>query len=106
MPQSIIEIRQIPLYTKWFEKQTKEIRENIANYIDKIKKGDTSHCENKRGGISEIKIDFGQGVRVYYIVKNPAFFVLVWGGADKKRQTADIEKAVKIRNFMAANKQI
>jgi putative addiction module killer protein len=43
-------------------------------------------------GVSELKIDFGPGYRVYYGEDGPTIVVLLLGG-DKSSQERDIEKA-------------
>ena len=46
-------------------------------------------------GISEIKIDYGPGYRVYFIKHGPLVIVLLAGG-DKRTQDADIDRAIAI----------
>jgi putative addiction module killer protein len=49
------------------------------------------------GDISEMRIDYGTGYRVYYIEIGKKLIVLLCGG-DKTTQEADIKKARKIAN--------
>jgi putative component of toxin-antitoxin plasmid stabilization module len=37
--------------------------------------------------------------------ENDVFYLILWGGTDKKSQEEDIEKAIKIKRFMEANKK-
>jgi putative addiction module killer protein len=43
-------------------------------------------------GISEMRIDYGPGYRVYFMQRGPIFLVLLCGG-DKRTQKADIKRA-------------
>ena len=48
-----------------------------------------------RAGVSELRIDYGPGYRVYFIRRGPLVIVLLAGG-DKRTQDADIERAITI----------
>ena len=48
-----------------------------------------------RAGVSELRIDYGPGYRVYFIRRGPLVIVLLAGG-DKRTQDADIERAIAI----------
>ena len=96
----MIEVRQIELFTKWFLKQTIEARREIADNINRLKKGNTSNLKLLRGGIVELKIHYGKGIRIYMIKKNNVFYILLWGADNKTKQTEDIEKAIQIKKFM------
>lgn len=45
------------------------------------------------GGVSELKIDFGPGYRVYYTERKGVLIILLAGG-DKSSQQKDIETAL------------
>ncbi|GHT51516.1 hypothetical protein AGMMS49990_05950 [Endomicrobiia bacterium] len=96
----MIKLEPIPLYEKWFVSQSREVRVYIAIALNKVKLGNTSKCEYVRDGIYEIKIHFGKGVRVYYIKETNTLYRLIWGGADKKGQPADIKKALAIKQYI------
>jgi putative addiction module killer protein len=47
------------------------------------------------GGVSELRIDYGPGYRVYFVRRDETVIVLL-GGGDKNTQTADIRAAQKL----------
>jgi putative addiction module killer protein len=99
----MITVEFVPIFIKWLEKQNKEAHKVIMRAIDRIRQGNTSSLKGLRGGISEIKIHYGAGIRVYIVQKGDVFYVVLWGGTDKKTQAADIEKAINIKQFWEAN---
>ena len=54
--------------------------------------GNPGSHRNLQGGVSELKIDFGPGYRVYYTQRGEQLLLLLIGG-DKSSQTKDIAKA-------------
>ena len=55
-------------------------------------KGDSKYIGD---GVSELRVDYGPGYRVYYVKANQEIIVLLCGG-DKSSQSLDIEKAKQI----------
>jgi len=47
------------------------------------------------GGVSEIRIDYGAGYRVYYTIRERTIVILLVGG-DKKTQVQDIKMAIRL----------
>jgi putative addiction module killer protein len=45
--------------------------------------------------VSELKIDYGPGYRVYFTQRGPVLVILLCGG-DKRTQDADIKQAAKL----------
>lgn len=65
----------------------------IAIRIDRLAIGNPGQFRNLKGGVSELKIDFGPGYRVYYTERAGEIVILLCGG-DKKSQEADIAAAM------------
>ncbi len=60
--------------------------------LSRLANGNVSNVKAVGGGVSELKIDFGPGYRVYFGREGNAVVVLL-GGGTKKRQQADIAAA-------------
>ena len=68
-------------------------RARIAARIDRLAAGNPGQVNDVGAGVSELKIDYGPGYRVYY--KRTGRFVLVlFCGGTKGTQAADIKRAI------------
>ena len=65
----------------------------IAIRITRLAVGNFGDCRPLRDGVWELRIDWGQGYRVYYAMAGRTCVLLLCGG-DKRRQTADIQRAI------------
>jgi putative addiction module killer protein len=88
--------RESSVYSKWI----KNLRDERARYrinarIERLKQGNPGDVEPAGEGISEMKIDYGPGYRVYYKDTGREIIILLCGG-DKRTQQADIANAKKI----------
>ena len=70
-------------------------RARIQMRIDRLAHGNPSQHRTLRGGVNELKIDFGPGYRVYYTERGKVLIILLAGG-DKSTQAADIKKALEL----------
>lgn len=69
----------------------------IAVRINRLAAGNFGDCKSLREGISELRIDWGPGYRVYY-AKVGTLCIILLGGGDKRTQAADIERAIENLN--------
>ena len=70
-------------------------RAQILVRIDRLAHGNPGKHRNLSGGISELKIDFGPGYRVYYTQRGSRLLLLLAGG-DKSSQFKDIALAARL----------
>lgn len=63
--------------------------------IDRLAAGNAGDARPVGAGISELRIDYGPGYRVYYLREGETLVLLLTGG-DKSTQSADIERAHEI----------
>jgi putative addiction module killer protein len=66
----------------------------IIARIDRLSAGNFGDCKALRGGLSELRIDWGPGYRVYYAMTGRICLLLLCGG-DKRKQSFDIKRALK-----------
>lgn len=64
----------------------------IAIRIDRIEEGNFGDRRSVGGGVSEIRVNVGQGYRIYYTIRKRTVVVLLCGG-DKSSQRRDIRRA-------------
>ena len=87
----VLENGKCPL-DDWLDKiRDKPTRARIERQIDKLSRGIGDQKSLQE--ISELRLDFGPGYRVYYGLLNQKTFVVLLGGGDKSNQTQDIRLA-------------
>ena len=71
------------------------VRARIQARIERLAQGNPGQHRALSGGVSELKLDFGAGYRVYYTQRGKTLIVLLAGG-DKSSQNADIKTAMSL----------
>ena len=67
----------------------------IARRVDRMKRGNFGDHHSVGEGVSEMRIDWGPGYRVYYVERGLVRVVLLCGG-DKDSQSRDIKEAKRL----------
>jgi putative addiction module killer protein len=89
----VIEVRQTDEFGEWIaELNDRRAAARIAARIDRVRQGNFGDSKSVGGGVSELRIDYGPGYRVYFTRKGQEVVVLLCGG-DKSDQQSDINKA-------------
>ncbi len=70
-------------------------RARVQARIDRLAMGNPGDVKPTQSGVSEMRIDYGPGYRVYYQQRGRTIVLLCCGGA-KRTQDADIRRAVEI----------
>jgi putative addiction module killer protein len=73
----------------WFDDLNAPAAIKVGKALYQLARGNISHVKPVGGGVSELKIDFGPGYRVYFGRDGDALVILL-GGGTKKRQQRDI----------------
>ena len=82
------------LYIDWLRRlRDIQAKVAVARRVIRIEQGNFGDHKYCREGVWELRIDAGQGYRVYYALSSRQVVLLLCGG-DKKAQDADIAKAV------------
>ena len=91
-----MEVIKSSAYNKWFKKLKDKIGKFlIASRISRLEEGNQGDCYPVGDGVTEMRIHYGPGYRVYFMNTGKEIIILLCGG-DKSTQNADIEKARKI----------
>src|SRR5690554_3682362 len=96
----MIEVRTAPEFRKWFRSlKDQRARARIQARIDRVEMGNFGDAEPIGEGITELRIFYGPGYRVYLVQRNEVVVILLSGG-DKSSQQADIAKAKEIAKLL------
>lgn len=87
-------IEKTPEFDKWLKKlRDKRARAKVLFRIQRIEEdGNFGDCEPIGKGLSELRIHYAKGYRVYLKIDGGTI-VLILNGGDKSTQAKDIEKA-------------
>jgi putative addiction module killer protein len=89
-----VEIRQTERYAKWFASlRDRQARARIDARIRRLSMGNAGDGEPVGEGVSELRIHYGPGYRVYFVQRGQKLVILLAGG-DKRTQDRDIKLAI------------
>lgn len=92
----MIEVRQTEEYSEWFAKlRDTQARARINARIRRLSLGNPGDVKPVGEGVSELRIDYGPGYRVYFLQRGREVVILLAGG-DKRTQQKDIQTALKL----------
>jgi len=92
----MVEVCQTEEFQNWFG-QLRDLRaaDRIVARIRRLTLGNLGDVKPVGEGVSELRIDYGPGYRLYFIQRGSEFILLLCGG-DKNTQSKDIERAKKL----------
>ena len=92
----MIEIRQTEMFSAWLQAlRDSTAKAKIAARVQRLAFGNPGDVRPVGDGVSEMRIHYGPGYRVYYVQRGTVLIVLLCGG-DKATQSKDIEAARKL----------
>jgi len=92
----MIEFKQTDTFRKWrIRLKDERIRALIASRLDRLAFGNAGDVRPVGQGISELRIDYGPGYRIYFMKRGNTIIILLCGG-DKGTQTKDIQTAKRL----------
>ena len=92
----MIEIRKTDIFARWIDGLDDiRARARILVRIERLAAGNPGDAKPVGEGVSEFRIDYGPGYRVYYKKQGRKLVILLVGG-DKRSQTRDIKTALRL----------
>jgi putative addiction module killer protein len=89
----MIEIRETEVFSDWIKAlKDARARSKIAARVRRLALGNLGDVAPVGGGLSELRIHYGPGYRVYFVQRGNVLIVLVCGGT-KGSQSKDIVRA-------------
>jgi len=89
----MIEIRETDLYHEWYERlKDKRAKARIDVRIRRVSLGNFGDVRPVGKSVSELRIDYGPGYRVYFTQHGNTLVILLCGG-EKSTQSKDIQQA-------------
>lgn len=92
----MIEIRKTAIFAKWIDDlRDVRARARVQARIERLAIGLVGDTKPVGEGVSEMRIDYGPGYRVYFKKKGRSVIILLTGG-DKRTQSRDIKTALRL----------
>lgn len=89
----MIEIRETGDFSDWFAALSDaQARTRIQARILRLRSGNAGDAKPVGEGVSELRIDYGAGYRVYFVQHGKVLIILLAGGT-KRSQSKDIRRA-------------
>ncbi len=92
----MVEVIRTERFAKWLDDlRDRQARARIIVRIERLANGNPGDVKPVGSGVSEMRMDFGPGYRIYFVRKGETVIILLCGG-DKSSQDADIARAIEI----------
>jgi len=92
----VLEIRKTEAFARWLDGlRDVRARARVQVRIERLAAGNRGDVQPVGEGVSEMRIDYGPGYRVYFKKMGREIVILLAGG-DKRTQSADIKTALRL----------
>jgi putative addiction module killer protein len=92
----VLEIRKTERFANWLDSlRDVRARARVQVRIERLAAGNPGDVRPVGEGVSELRIDYGPGYRVYFKKIGSEVLILLAGG-DKRTQDADIKTALRL----------
>lgn len=94
----MIEVISTDHFDRWLRRlKDRQARLRIIERVDRLAHGNPGDAKPVGRGVSELRLTYGPGYRVYYLREGERLVLLLCGG-DKSTQAKDIEVAHRLAN--------
>ena len=101
----MVQVRQTERFVRWIEGlRDLRGRAKVLARIERLIGGNPGDAKPVGDGVSELRINFGPGYRVYYLQTGSTLIILLAGG-DKSSQAKDIQAALQLVNTLSEESQ-
>jgi len=92
----MLEIRKTEAYARWLDGlRDIRARARVLARIERLATGNPGDVKPVGEGVSELRIDYGPGYRVYFTMCGRTVIILLAGG-EKRTQASDIKTALRL----------
>jgi putative addiction module killer protein len=92
----MIEIRKTEAYARWLDGlHDIRARARVMTRIERLAAGNSGDVKPVGEGVSELRINYGPGYRVYFTMRGRTVVILLAGG-EKRTQATDIKTALRL----------
>jgi putative addiction module killer protein len=92
----MIEVRQTKVFSDWLQAvRDDRAVSRILLRISRFRVGNFGDAKRLRERVSEARVDYGPGYRIYFTLRGTTLIILLCGG-DKRTQAADIVRAKRL----------
>lgn len=92
----MIEIRKTEQFANWLDNlRDIQAKARVLVRIERLASGNAGDVKPVGEGISEMRINYGPGYRVYFVQRGSELIILLAGG-DKSNQSRDIKAVIRL----------
>jgi putative addiction module killer protein len=92
----MVQVVRSASFDRWLRKlKDRQVKARVLARVDRLVAGNPGDVRPVGEAISELRIDYGPGYRVYYLAEAEQLILLLCGG-DKSTQRYDIDQALRI----------
>ena len=92
----MLEVRKTEVYAQWLDGlRDVRARARVLVRVERLAAGNPGNVRPVGEGVSELRIDYGPGYRVYFKKQGRMIVVLLVGG-DKRTQSRDVRTALRL----------